>query len=94
MNNEEIQKTMEFIVRQQEVFSGNMERAEARMSPLETAFIGLFNVVNETAKAQKELAERQKELTEAQRQTDERLNVLINTVERFISEGGNGRREG
>lgn len=101
MTNEEMQRMMEMIINSQEVFAGNMEKAEARMSRLETAFVGLFNIVNETAKtqkelagSQKELAEAQKELAAAQRHTDERLNALINTVERFISEGRNGQPRG
>lgn len=90
MTNEEIQKVMEFIIKQQESFAENMGRADARMNRLEGAFVGLFNIVNETAKAQKELAESQKGLIGAQKDTDERLNVLINTVERYI-EGRNGK---
>ncbi len=87
MTNEEIQNILEFVIKQQEAFAENMEKAEARMSRLERAFVGLFDVVNETAKAQKELVV-------AQQQTDERLNALINTVERYISEGRNGRPQG
>ncbi|MDQ3686319.1 MAG: hypothetical protein M3430_12085 [Acidobacteriota bacterium] len=101
MTNEEIQKVMEFIIKQQESFAENMEKADSRMNRLEGAFVGLFNIVNETAKAQKGLTETQKELAasqkvlmEAQKNTDERLSVLINTVERYISEGRNGRPRG
>ena len=87
MTNEEMQRMMEMIINSQEVFAGNMEKAEARMSRLETAFVGLFNIVSTARRkeAQKELAEAQKELAAAQRHTDERLNALINTVERFIA---------
>lgn len=91
MTNEEIQRTMEFIIQRQEEFAGNMEKAEARMGRMETAFVTLFNLVAETAKAQKELAITVSELVTAQAQTDERLSALINTVERYISEGRNGK---
>ena len=94
MTNEEIQNIMEFVIKQQEAFAENMEKAEARMSRLERGFVALFDIVTETAKAQKELAESQKELVIAQQQTDERLNALINTVERYISEGRNGGPRG
>ena len=97
MTNEELQKRLEFIINQQESFAENMEKADARMTRLEGGFVGLFNVVNETVKVQKELAEVQKEmaesqivLVEAQTRTDERLNILIGTVERYI-EGRNGQ---
>lgn len=106
MTNDEIQKTMEFIIKQQESFAENMEqlreshaRGEARLSRLEVAFVGLYNTINETAKTQKELAESQKalaqsqkELSEAQAHTDDRLNSLINIVERYISEKRNGEK--
>jgi GTPase Era involved in 16S rRNA processing len=97
MTNEEIQKVLEFVIKQQEGFAENMEKADARMNRLEGAFVGVFNMVNETVKTQKEFAESQKQLAgshqklvEAQARTDERLNMLINTVERYI-EGRNGK---
>jgi hypothetical protein len=43
-------------------------------------------------KANQELREATKELKEAGKATDERLNVLINVVERHISEGHNHQR--
>jgi hypothetical protein len=58
MTNEEIQKTMEFIIKQQESFSENMvqlheshARGEARLSRLEAAFVNLYNTVTEIGKA-------------------------------------------
>lgn len=94
MTNEEIQKIMEFIIKRQENFAENMEKAEMRMNRLEGAFVGVFNIISETVKAQKELTEAQKELAEAQKHTDERLSALINTIERYISEGRNGKSQG
>ena len=91
MTNEEIQKVLEFIIKQQENFAENMGKADVRMTRLEGAFVGLFNVVNETATAQKELVESQKELVATQMHADERLNILISTVERYINEGRNGK---
>ncbi len=65
MSNEEVQRKMEFIIEQQAQFATNFLRleesiqrleevqtkAEARMSNMETAFVGLFSIVSETAKA-------------------------------------------
>ncbi len=90
MTNEEIQRTMGFIIKQQENFADSMDRADARMNRLEGAFVGLFNMVTETAKAQKELTEKVNALTVSQTHTDERLNALITTVERYLSERRNG----
>ena len=91
MTNDELQKMLEFVAQRQEVFADNMDKAEKRMSQFERGFVSLFNVVTETAKIQKEVAESQKELQTQQVHTDERLGALINVVEKFISEGRNGR---
>ena len=98
MTNDELQKMLEFVAQRQEAFADNMDKlnaamdkADKRISQLESGFVSLFNVVSETAKIQKDLAESQKELQAQQAHTDERLSVLINVVEKFISEGRNGR---
>jgi hypothetical protein len=96
MTNEEIQKVMEFIIKQQESFAESMEqmrdshvRAEERISKLETAVVGLFGVVSDIGKAQKELAGKVTELAEAQLHTEQRLNAVIDIIER----GQNGRSQ-
>ena len=94
MTNEEIQKVMEFIIKQQESFAEGMERmrrsqemAEGRTSQLETAVIHLYNTTAELNKsvaglneARKELTRKMTELAEAQAHTDQRLNVLIDII--------------
>lgn len=89
MTNDEIQKTMEFIIKQQESFSEHMDqlleshaKGEARLSRLEAAFVNLYNTVTEIGKAHKEL-------TESQAHTDQRLNVLID----ILNEGRNGKSQ-
>jgi hypothetical protein len=96
MTKDELQEMLEFVAQRQEVFAENMEKAEKRMSQIEKGFVGLFNVVNDTTRIQRELAESQKELqekhkllAEAQAHTDDRLNALINVVEKMISRNGN-----
>ena len=81
MTNEEIQRVMEFIIKQQESFAEGMERmrrsqemAEERTSQLETAAIHLYNATAELNLAMKELAE-------AQAHTEQRLNALIDIVQ-------------
>ncbi len=105
MTNEEIQRTMEFIIRQQESFSENMEllrevqaKGESRISRLEGALVTLFNTVSKMSDtvgdlsgSVGELSKAHMELTAAQARTDELLNTLINVVERYISEGRNGK---
>jgi flagellar motility protein MotE (MotC chaperone) len=103
MTNEEIQRVMEFIIKQQESFSDRMEQmlelhaqSEKRISRIETATIHLYNAATELSKSQKELTEKQKELTEkmaelaeAQAHTDRRLDALIDIIE----QGRNGKSQ-
>ena len=88
MTNEEIQRVMEFIIKQQESFAEGMERmrrsqemAEERIGQFETATIHLYNTVNELGKAQRDLTVKMTELAEAQAHTDQRLNAIIDIIE-------------
>lgn len=94
MTNDEIQKMLESIIRQQRIFSENMEqlrtshaKSEARLTLLEAGFINLYNTVTEIGKALKDLTEQVRELTYSQAHTDERLNVLID----ILNKGRNGK---
>lgn len=97
MTNEEIQKVMEFIIKQQESFAESMElmrdshvRAEERISGLERAAVNLYNVTTQLGKAQKALTEKMTELAEAQMHTEQRLNVVIDIIER--GQGGRSQQ--
>jgi hypothetical protein len=96
MTNEEIQRVMEFIIKQQESFAESMGqireshvKAEERISKLETAAVHLYTATIELNKAHKELATKMAELAEAQTHTDQRVNVLIDIIEK----GRNGKTE-
>lgn len=100
MTNEEIQRTMEFIIKQQESFAGNMEllreaqvKGESRITRLEGAFVSLYNSVSKLSDTVGEISGSVGELSKAQARTDERLNTLINVIEKYISNGSNGRRK-
>ena len=90
MTNEEIQRTMEFIIKQQENFAESMELANDRMNGLERAFVSMFGIVSETVTGLRELAESVKELRAGLSETDDRLNIFITTVERYIRERPSG----
>ncbi|MDT5268939.1 MAG: hypothetical protein QOH49_1125 [Acidobacteriota bacterium] len=81
MTNEEIQRVMEFIIKQQEHFSEAMRQSESRISQLETAAVNLYNTVDELGQSQRVLTVKMIELAEAQAHTDQRLNVLIDIIE-------------
>jgi hypothetical protein len=87
---------MEFIIKQQESFAESMEqlrdshvRAEERISTLERVAVNLYNTTAQIGKAQEVLTVKMAELAEAQLHTDQRLNVVIDIIER----GQSGRSQ-
>jgi predicted negative regulator of RcsB-dependent stress response len=62
-----------------------------RLSDHDAKIAALINAQLASEERISKVAEAQLRLTEAQAQTDERLNALINLVERFITEKRNGR---
>ncbi len=90
------QKFDERMTRLEEV----QRRAEERWSRTEESIRALLAASEIQAEEIKDLSEsvravneRQRQDEELRRETDERLNALINTVERYISERRNGRSE-
>ncbi len=66
-------------------------KGESRISRLEGTFVTLFNTVSKLSDTVSELAKSQRNVIESQVGTDERLNSLINVVERYVSQGRNGK---
>lgn len=98
MSEEEMQKKMEFIVNQQAQFAVDIQQLGESQGKLTDAVIGVVGVVGKLAERVEEIAEAQKrtdaQLAETNAQlaeTNGRLNIFINVVERYISEGRNGR---
>ena len=104
MNNEDLEKKMEFIVEQQAHFAVQMGelqdvvgRLEDIVARLAQATVDRFAV---TDKRVDEIDERFSALVNAQiqteanvKKTDENLRNLIAVVDRYFSEGRNGRAE-
>lgn len=96
MDNEQIERHISFIIEQRAQFSVDMQKlneahtkAEGRISRLEGAIVAVVNMIADLTKAQKGLVEAQKRTDEQLAETNERLNIFINVVERHLS-GGNG----
>lgn len=96
------QKTINFILEQQAQFTSDIQKlqeAQAQANALVTrlaqvaaaGFNELRESVSAVATAQVKSEDKIAALAEAQAHTDERLNTLITTVERFISEGRDGK---
>ncbi len=95
MNNEEFERKMSFIVEQQAQFAVDLQQMRELQAQTE-------NVVGRLAHATLEgfrdvnskidsLVDSQIRLTEAQTLTDENLRNLIAVVDRYFSEGRNGK---
>jgi hypothetical protein len=116
MTNEEVQKTMEFILQQQASVSAKIDalsevqkeaqkaaeerwrRSDERWERTEEGIRALLSIAEiherEIASHERQVTAQSEQilsLGETTRATDERLNVLINIVERQISEGRNGK---
>jgi 3'-phosphoadenosine 5'-phosphosulfate (PAPS) 3'-phosphatase len=101
MTEEEMQKKMEFILEQQAQFAVNIDLLRESVSQVSEAQQRTEAHLAEVATAQAQMARSQSHMNEvvavmaeAQERTDDRLNTLINVVERHISEGHNGKSHG
>lgn len=101
MTNEEIQRTMEFILAGQARFDARMEKDEARIARLEEAFVTLVEIARITDQRQDKTGQRVDRsderlgltmpLTDAKlAELGQRLNALIDVVERYTTKGNNG----
>jgi hypothetical protein len=101
MSEEEMNKKMEFIVEQQANFAAQIEMmrevqaADAKLLKEETTL--LKEETKQLKERERTLADAVltvvgliRNLTEAQQRTDQRLNIFINVVERYISGNGGG----
>ena len=102
MTNEEMQKAMEFILNQQAQASAKIDaladaqkesqsRFDERWGRTEEGIRALLSIAEIHEREIATLGEKIAQVSENGRATDERLNALINTVERQINEGRNGK---
>jgi predicted nucleic acid-binding Zn-ribbon protein len=103
MNNEQFERRMEFIVEQQAQFATDIQQLKEIQSTeaqlwrekhenLTDAMTTVVGIVGKLADAQQRTDEHLSDLTTKQAETDDRLNVFITIVERFISRNGDSRR--
>ncbi|HZB43795.1 MAG TPA: hypothetical protein VE360_01055 [Pyrinomonadaceae bacterium] len=99
MTGEEMERAIEFILQNQATLEEHVKQAEERIEQVNR---NLSEQIAETNKIMQMHADTQTEfikivtkaigdLAEAQQRTDDRVNRLAATVERFISEGRNGK---
>ena len=105
MTNEEMGRAIEFAVKQQAQLGTDLQKLEQNLGTLERNVDTAVNLLSELTKTQLRMAEAQiqtdnsmAELAKAQKRTDEalaetndRLNSLIVVVERYFSNGRQGK---
>lgn len=105
MDQKDIEKTIQFILDQQAKFAADIQQiseaqkqAEGRLSGLEGAVVIGVNLINDLTKGTNDLTKNVSALAEAHKQTEntvselaEKVDAFITTVERYISEGRNGK---
>jgi esterase/lipase superfamily enzyme len=104
MNEDELKRQMDFIVEQQAKFSTDvieLRLAQTELtlkhSKLTDALIGVVGMVGTLSRSQEGLVDKVDSLADAQKATDEqlkatdeRVNVLIDVVEKYFSDRRNG----
>lgn len=115
MDDEKLEKTIEFILNNQAQFTVDIQKmqeaqkeGEKRVNVLERVCLNLYNAsveqkdaiagqnqaIAEQTKNINQLSAGVKELREGQKETDERLNAVILTAEKFFSgENGNSKKK-
>ena len=98
MTNEEIEKTMQFILEQQAQFVANQQQVNERVSRLETNMAEMAEAQAQMAQAQAQMARAQTHMNEVvavmadtHKHTEEKLDAFIGVLERYISENRNGK---
>jgi hypothetical protein len=98
MTNEEMQKAMQFIIEQQAQFATDIEKLTRSHSQLAEATLANTGMIGRLTDILDRLTEAQTSLAQAQAHTDakmaemaERLDSFIVIVEKYISEGRNGK---
>ena len=98
MTTEEMERTMAFILEQQAQLTATVGRLSEKIDRTAGSITNLLAVaeiqaaeIRDLSEFTRAIAERQRESEERGRRTDERLDALINIVERHISEGRNGK---
>jgi septal ring factor EnvC (AmiA/AmiB activator) len=101
VTNEAIEKAMQLILEQQAQFAANQQHLGERVSRIETNMADMAQAQAEMARAQAEMARAQTHMNEVvavmvdtHRHTEERLDAFIGVLERYISEGRNGKADG
>lgn len=75
---------LDAVVEQQAAFAENQAKADARMGRQEQAIASLLTLAE---MHEQEITRTNKEMSEQFKRTDDRINALVDVVERYITKG-------
>jgi hypothetical protein len=97
MADEDFEKKMEFIIEQQAQFAVNQDKANERLARLENLVMRFAQTtverINDWDEKFSALVNAQMQTEASMKKTEESLRNLIAVVDRYISEGRNGKPE-
>ena len=88
--NDDMQKTMQFILEQQAQFAVNLQKTEERVTRLEENLTEMARAQVEMARAQTHMNEVVAVMADTHKHTEEKLEAFIGVLERYISSNRNG----
>jgi hypothetical protein len=95
MANKDLEKNMEFIIEQQAQFASKMGQLGDTVARLANASLNRFEAIEgKAAQRFDDVDKKIAALVDSQIRTDESLRNLIAVVDRYFSEGRNGKSEG
>jgi ABC-type transporter Mla subunit MlaD len=99
MTSEEMERAIEFVMKQQAQFTTDLQKVTQAFGESEKTLRTVVGLLGQVAETQLQLTEAQTDLVKAQARTDEalaetneRLNSLIVVVERYFSNGRDAGR--
>ncbi|HSE97165.1 MAG TPA: hypothetical protein VLD57_02770 [Blastocatellia bacterium] len=93
MTNEEMQKAIQFIIEQQAQFAADIQKLTQSQSRLAEATLANTGMIGRLTSIVEKLTEAQTHTDAKMAEMAERLDSFIVVVEKYISEGRNGKSE-
>ncbi len=100
MENQEIQRTIQFIINQQAQFTTDIQQLrevqkeqQGQIRQLADAVIAVTGLMGRVAKAQEEVARQQVESARRHDELEERFNSFVAFMEKYLSDRGDGHQK-
>ena len=84
----DIEKTMRFILDAQARLEAVAGEHDVRLAKIEVSVVTLTDLVGRLAQAELRLVERMDQLAVSQAHTDQRLDILVNVVDKLVRRNG------